>query len=196
MKDSWNLQAFATILAALHIASQCQAQSIVTKVASKPIRNTRAIYHDESVRFLGRNYGDQRDPGGNTEPGLFVHSKDHDKWLQIMGVSTRGGLFGSSRSINPEDQKKLARISVGWDFSTLEKHAYAGVPLRTSGSLVFPDKIEWDDKRQRYSLGFMTKLGIVSASTTLFIERSDLEAAFKESEKSERKASGNKKAHH
>ena len=61
---------------------------------------------------------------------------------------------------------------------------------------MFPDKIEWDDKRQRYSLGFMTKLGIVSASTTLFIERSDLEAAFKESKKSERKASGRESQSH
>jgi len=153
--------------------------SIVAKVASKPTRNTRVIYDDEAFRFLGRHYGDHRDPGGNTEPGLFVHSKKHDKWLQLMEVSTKGGSFGSSRSNNPEDQKKLNKISVGWDFSALETQAYSGMPLQTSGSLVFPDKIEWDDKRQRYSLGFMTDLGIPSASTLLFIELADLEAAFK-----------------
>src|SRR6476660_6688298 len=91
--------------------------SIVSRPATPPQRNFRIIYYDSSYLFAARNYGDHRDFGGNTEPGLFVHSKAGDCWQQISAIATRGGKFGKSSSADPDEQKRLNGISVSWNFT-------------------------------------------------------------------------------
>lgn len=172
------MKAALLVLGFLYFAGEGSAQIIVTRDTGVPTRNIFVISYDDAFCWVGRHHGDQRDFGGCTEPGVFIHSKQHDKWLQIVKVATREGVFGTSNSDQKEDQKKLMRIPVGWDFTGLATNVYAEMPLRTSGSLAFPDRVEFDEKRERYTLGFMTACGVPSAATFLSFDRRDLETAF------------------
>ena len=165
------------VLSCLVLVGTVRAQSIVTESLGVPNRNLRVLYYDDSFLFAGRHFGDSRDFAGNTEPALFVHSKVYDLWLRIVKVSTKGGTFGSSMSEDKEDQAKLARISVSWNFTSLATRDYADMPLITSGSIAFP-RIELQDGGQTYRLGFMAEVGVESAATYLYISRADLETEF------------------
>lgn len=90
------MKTFTSILAFFALAAPALGQSVVTKFSGAPTRNTYVVYYDDSFLFLARHYGDHRDFGRNTEPGLFVYSKIHNQWLQILKVSTRDGTFGKS----------------------------------------------------------------------------------------------------
>ena len=170
------LGAFALVLPA--VTAEEPKTAIVTAAAVEPQRNIRVVFYDDAYLFLSRHYGDQRDRGGNTEAGFFVHSKAHDRWLQIQNVSTREGKFGTSRSDDPEAQKKLVKISVAWDFTPYRDKPHIALPLKTSGSIAFPDRIEYEPKSKRYKLRFFSDLKIESAETILYIPRADLLAAF------------------
>ncbi len=161
----------------------CQAApepqpSLVAKWSEPPRRNFYIITHDNSFLFAARHYGSADDPGGNTEPGLFVHSKQNGSWIQVTQISTTGGKFGTSNSDDPEARKKLRYAPVGWDFRGLAARAYAEQPLRTSGSIAFPEKITYYAATDRYELRYLTSWGIPSAETVLYIKRGDLLAAF------------------
>lgn len=179
------MKAAPLILGILCFVGEGSAQTIVTRDMGAPTRNIFVISYDDAFCWVGRHYGDQRDFGGSTEPGLFVHSKRHDKWLQIVKVATRGGVFGTSNSDRKEDQQKLMGISVVWNFTGLATNAYAELPLRTSGSIAFPDKVELDEKQGRYTFGFMTECGVTSAASYLSFDRRDLEMAFQHHRKPE-----------
>ena len=132
------------------------AESVVTKADSPGTRNTSVVHYDDRFLFLARNYGDHRDFHGNTEPGFFVHSKAHDRWLQILRVSTKDAKFGKSQSDNPEENKRLMKSSVGWDFTAYTNKSWIDLPLKTSSSIAFPDKIELDATGDRYKMSFFT----------------------------------------
>jgi hypothetical protein len=152
--------------------------SLVTRPAERPSRNAVSIREDAAYEFVFRHYGSSRDAGGNTVPGLFVRSKETGRWLEVTAVSTKGGKFGRSSSDDPEEQKRLDGISVSWNFTGLGSKAFAEMPLRTSGSIVFPDQIEDDAEQDQYRFRFMSKLGIASAETVLLVDKVDLKAAF------------------
>ena len=152
--------------------------TIVAKASEPPRRNFAVVYYDEGYLFAVRHYGDSRDPSGNTEPGLFVHSKEKNAWIQITSISTAEGRFGKSTSEDPEAKRKLRVAPVMWDFTRLAQHEYADQPLRTSASIVFPDRIRYDSGSGRYELGYLTSWDVTSAETVLFIRRQDLVQAF------------------
>lgn len=168
----------AIFISLILFIGSARAQSVIAESSEIPRRNISIIYYDDSFLFLSRHYGDHRDVGGNTEPGLFVHSKAKNGWIQILKVSTKDGKFGKSWSENEEEMKKLMMISVGWDFSSLASQPYADMPLLTSGSIAFPDKIELLEDGRRYKLSFMTKTGVRAAATHLYVSRDDLEKEF------------------
>ena len=153
-------------------------QGLKTTIATEPRRNLRAIHEDDSYKLVARDYGRHTDEGGSTEPGLFVYSKGEDKWLQITEISTVDGVFGKSWSANPADMEKLLRISVGWDHTGLAKQPYAKIPLRTSGSICFPEIVMWENDKRRYKLSFLTSSGVESAATTLYLKAGDLKREF------------------
>src|SRR4051812_36116587 len=97
----------ALVLAIAFLPAVASAQALVTKDASPGSRNVRVIFYDGDFLFMARDYGNHRDIGGNTEPGLFVHSKARDCWLQILEVPTKDGKFGKSQSDDPEENKRL-----------------------------------------------------------------------------------------
>jgi hypothetical protein len=152
--------------------------TIVAKPSEPPRRNFRVVYYDESFLFAARNYGDARDAGGNTEPGLFVHSKERDSWVQITAISTTDGRFGKSTSDDPEVSRKLSLAPVAWDHTQFSQVPYVEQPLRTSGSIVFPERIEYDGRSGRYMLRYLSSWGVPSAETVLYIRRADLIEAF------------------
>lgn len=152
-------------------------QGIVARISEAPHRHLSILYYDDTFLFVSRHHGDERDSGGGTEPGLFVHSKERDQWIQVLQISTQGGTFGKSWSPKEEERQKLARISVSWDFTGLTNQTFAEIPLRTSRSIAFPDKIE-RLKDARYRLSFMTQTGVPGAETHLFMSQADLMKAF------------------
>ena len=154
--------------------------TILAKVSEPPRRNFRVVYSDDSFLFAARHAGDSRDVGGNTAPGLFVHSKERAAWIQITAISTAGGRFGTSTSDDREASKKLRAAPVGWDFTLFAHRPYIEQPLQTTGSIVFPDDIEYESDRGRYRLRYLSSWGVPSAETVLYVDRADLTAAFAE----------------
>lgn len=152
--------------------------TIVARASEPPRRNFYIIYYDDSFLFAARHHGDSRDQGGNTKPGLFVNSKEHSRWIQILQVSTAGGRFGKSESDDPEAQKKLRFASVSWDFTHYAGRPYIDQPLLTSGSIAFPEQVTYESTTERYELRYFTSWGVASAETVLFINRKDIINAF------------------
>lgn len=152
--------------------------TIVAKWSEPPRRNFWIIYYDNSFLFAARNYGGSRDPGGNTEPGLFVHSKEHSRWIQILKISTAGGRFGKSSSDDPADQKKLENVSSSWNFTRYAERPYIDQPLVTSGAICFPEQVKYDSPTDRYELRFHSSWGVASAESVVYVNRKDIVNAF------------------
>jgi hypothetical protein len=152
--------------------------SVVMKPCEPPQRNVLILYYDEVFLIAGRHFGDQRDPAGAGEPGLFVHSKEKNRWAQILAISTAGAKLGRSWSDDPQVQRKLRAAPVGWDFTTFATRPYIDQPLHTSGSIAFPDRISYDPVSGQYELRFFSSWGAPTAETVLYILRSDLVEAF------------------
>lgn len=144
--------------------------SILVRVEGRPTRNTNLIDFDANFAWLGRHFGDHRDSGGNTKPGVFVYSKAHKVWLQIAEVGTTGAKFGKS----PAD----ATIQAPWDFNTLATHPTAALPLPTPGAIHLPDKVIHDEARDVFVLYFDSETQNESQITTLLIPEKDLFDAF------------------
>jgi hypothetical protein len=169
--------AVALVMAVLQ-SSQAARATILAHASDSPNRNFRVIHDDADFLFAARDYGSSRYPAGQTEPGLFVHSKATDRWIQISAISTAGGRFGKSTSDNPEAARRLSTSQVGWDFTAFARRPYMGQPLSTGSSIVFPDSIELDRGTGVYELRYMSSWKIATTETVLYINRADLVAVF------------------
>ncbi|HKQ60491.1 MAG TPA: hypothetical protein VJS92_04350 [Candidatus Polarisedimenticolaceae bacterium] len=168
----------AVLLLGLLQANPNPPSTIVSRPSEPPRRNFVVIYDDDAFLFAARDYGDSRDRGGNTEPGLFVHSKAESRWIRIEAISTVGGRFGKSESDDPQARQQLSRAQVGWDFTRYAQLPYIEQPLHTMGSIAFPDRIGYDAATGRYELWYFSSWGIPSAETVLCLDRADLVRAF------------------
>lgn len=148
--------------------------SIIAEPSGTPFRNFWIIHYDDSFLFAARHFGDARDRGGNTEPGLFVHSRAHSRWIKILQISTAGGRFGrSSWPGRLENGETRPPAAVAWDFTHYSERPYIEQPLRTSGSIVFPEMITYDPSTDQYELRYLASWG-PSAETVLYVRRRDL----------------------
>jgi hypothetical protein len=149
-----------------------RAPSILTRKAEAQTRNIRALYQDEAFSFVGRHYGDGKDPAAETVPGLFVKSNANDRWIEITAISTEGGRFGR---VSPD-----MVVSVHWDYTPFANRPYIDQPLKTPGSIMFPDRILYDSKTGRYELRHASSWAEThpGAVTVLYVLRADLIAAF------------------
>lgn len=155
------------------------AQSFTFCPSDGPYGNFRIVYYDADFLFATRGYGSATDPGGNTRPGFFVHSKAQNRYIEIPSVSTKDGRFGKSYSDVPAEMARFRGVAVGWNFTHLAAQPYAELPLHTSASIVLPDSIEYEAATGRYMLGFMSSWqDIPVAHTILYIQRQDLLDAF------------------
>lgn len=170
-----------TVILLLTLLFQVESEmrpSIVAKASEPPRRNFWIIYYDDSFLFAARHYGNSKDASGNTEPGLFVHSKEHSAWIQILKISTTDGSFGTSWSDDPEIQKKMRFASVSWDFTSAAERQYIDQPLRTSGSIAFPEQVIYDSVSDRYELRYFSSWGVASAETVLYVKKKDIVDTF------------------
>ena len=146
------------------------ASSILAVAAGAPTRNFLVFYYDDKFLFGGRHYGAGRDFAGPTEPALLVHSKAHDRWIEITAISTKDAKLGRSTA----DMV----VSVVWDFTPYASRPFIEQPLKTPGSVMFPDRIDYDDASGRYVLRHASKNGIPIAETVLYIRGADLVESF------------------
>ena len=171
-----------TILLALTLTlvlpRSSMAQSFTWCQSGGPNRNFWIVSYDAEFLFASRHHGSARD-SGNTEPGFFVHSRSHNRWIRILAVTTRDGRFGRSYSSDSLENARLGMVSVMWDFTALAREQFASIPLHTPGTIELPDSIVHEPATERYALHFMSSWrDIPTATTTLYITRADLRAAF------------------
>jgi hypothetical protein len=169
-----------TIILALTLlqAGSDARPTIIAHPSDPPRRNYWVIYYDDTFLFAARHFGNVRDFGGATAPGLFVHSKEQSRWIQITAVSTVDGSFGKSTSNDAEAMKKLSKAQVMWDFTPYAERPYIEQPLLTGSSIAFPERITYDAALSRYELRYFSSWGVPSAETVLYVDRGDLIAAF------------------
>ena len=148
--------------------------TVILAPAQDPGAQGKAIYEDGNHAFVSRNYGH----GGKQVPGLFVFSKQTEKWMEIKKLSTEDAKLGRSPTI--EEVKKAGQwpCSVGWDYSGLRGAAYAAIPLKIVGSPNFPDKILYEPEADAYLLRFNSGWKIDAVLTQFTVKRSDLAQAF------------------
>lgn len=166
-----------TCLVLAQTATPAPSASVITRACEPPVHNVQTLFYDDAFMFAGRTFGD-RQQGTTTEPALFVHSKERNRWLQILAISTAGGRLGRSWTDDPQAQRKLRAAPIGWDFTPFASRPYIDQPLKTTGSIAFPDRITFDEPSGQYELRFFSSYEVPSAETVLFIKRTDLVDAF------------------
>ncbi|HXI74776.1 MAG TPA: hypothetical protein VNG94_04275 [Pyrinomonadaceae bacterium] len=144
--------------------------TIVVRDEQPAHRRIRLVDYDSNFAWVAQDFGDSRDFGGNTVPGVFVHSHRHNGWLQIMRVSTAGAKFGRA----PDN----AMIQAPWDFTSLASRKFVSLPIMGGSAIHLPDKAFYDASRDVYVLYFDSYARIDSMTTTLIISKKDLDAAF------------------
>jgi hypothetical protein len=154
------------VRAELHLPSKIA--SVILSPSPDPVGQSKPIYKDANYVFIARNYG----PKGKQVPGLFVFSNKTRKWMEINRLSTKDARFGRSPTLEE------GRCSVGWDYSGLREADYATIPLRTSGSLNFPDKILYQTDTSVYLLQFNSSWNIEAVLTQFIVKKDDLDKAF------------------
>lgn len=150
----------------------------VTNYGIPPRRNLNVIYYDDNYLFMERHYGNAHDSLGNTEPGFFVHSKKIDKWLIIKKITTQKSVLGYTKELTKEESKKMMYCPVYIGQSHLTNYDYCNLPLKTSGSIAFPDKIILDENLNEYVLEFFNSWGIEKVRTILRFKKEDIDSAF------------------
>jgi len=144
--------------------------TVILSEAHDPVGQRRTIYEHTDYIFVARDYG----PKGKQVPGLFVFSHKMKKWMEIKKLSTENAELGRS----PTSEEGLC--SVGWDYSDLRKADYATIPLMTSGSLNFPDKILYQADTATYLLQFNSSWNIDAVLTQFIVKKDHLDKAFGE----------------
>jgi hypothetical protein len=127
------------------------------------------VYEDSAYKFVTRNYGSGEAP---TIPGLFVYSKQHHAWIQILSLSTEHARLGRS-----PDYTDIP-LSVGWDYGELINEPFASMPLRTGGSIGFPDRIVDLGVERAYRLDFNSGLNRDVSLTWFCLAKADIQEAF------------------
>lgn len=148
----------------------------------------RKIFEDDDYLFTSRDYGNK----GEYVPGFFVYGKTKNKWLEIKKLSVEHAKLGYSSPFPSEiriDEKtgekffvvnpKNPKLPAGWDFRRFKNASYIDVPLRTTGSIMFPDKINYVENLKAYQLNFSSSYNIEEMLTQIWIKKADLERALK-----------------
>ena len=123
------------------------------------------VYEDSSYRFVYRHYG-------NAEyvPGFFACDISKNRWLQLTELSTENARLGRSPDFND------IPLAVGWDFRRLADVQYAPLPLKTGGSIVFPDRVTFDPSRKLYRFDCNSRLNREVSLTSFWVRKIDLDA--------------------
>lgn len=168
-----SLCVLALVASVVAAESEKSFQTIVVTDEQPAQRSIFLVDYNADFAWVAQHFGDHRDFGGNTKPGVFVHSHAHNRWLQILRVSTAGAKFGKS----PDN----AMIQAPWDFTSLAAKKFVPLPLPDAGKwtpLHLPDKVVYDAARNVFILYFDSSQNSDSMTSTLIISKSDLNEAF------------------
>lgn len=134
-----------------------------TVLSESPVWHVE-IYRDQSYQFVYRHYGN-----AEYAPGLFAHNLVRNQWLEITHLSTEHARLGRSPDFSD------IPLPVGWDFQPLARLEYALVPLKTSGSIVFPDKITLLSTADIYRFDCNSELNRDPSLTSFWVRKADLD---------------------
>lgn len=129
----------------------------------------KKIYEDDDYLFVYRDYGK-----AEYTPNFFVYGKKQQKWIEIKKLSTEHAKLGRS----PSTTEKVAQQE-SWDYSALKSVNYVNLPLRTSGSINFPDKITSNAGKQIYSFNFNSAANLEEMLTQFWVLKKDLDEALR-----------------
>ena len=161
------------------IVSGCAyGSSVRCKPPHEPQGKAYQIYEDDLYRFAFVDFGNT----GENKPGFHVYSRKRERWLRIVEVSTINAKLG--RTPNAAELKAVGHPigpSVGWNFAGQYGNSrYVPMPLKTSGSIVFPERIQLDPARGVYICWSGESWRIDAVVTKLEIRSQDLESAFQD----------------
>ena len=123
------------------------------------------VYEDDSYEFVYRHFGH-----AEYVPGFFAHDRRHNRWLEITELSTEHARLGRSPDFSD------VPLQVGWNFRGLASVEYAQLPLRTAGSIIFPDRMSFDAAAGLYRVDCNSQLNRDVALTSFWVRRADLDA--------------------
>jgi hypothetical protein len=139
------------------------------------------LYEDDEIRIAAVGYGDQDSP---QILGFYVWGKRSLRWIRIDKVSLRDAILGRSPTFAECRAAGVNGPSVGWDYRRLKGRAYVEMPLKTTGSLNYPDRIEKNEKAGhlllRFNSHWRTHWHMAAAETVLVIAIDDLRHLFNE----------------
>jgi hypothetical protein len=142
--------------------------TLVANPIPAPARWRDVIFEDASYKVVSRDYGS----GGGQVPGLFIFSKKRNAWIEGLELSTEHANLGRSPDFSD------IVLAVGWDYGTLINRDYASLPLLTTGSINFPDRIVEVVEAAAYRFDFNSRLQSAQSLTSFWVRIEDLEAAF------------------
>jgi hypothetical protein len=143
--------------------------TVVASPIPAPAKWREVIFDDSAFKIVARDYGN----GGGQRPGLFVFSKKRDSWIEVLELSTEHARLGRSPEWND-----VPAIAVSWDYARLANQDYASLPLKTSGSINFPDQVVDVTEEGAFRFDFNSRLKREQSLTSFWVRREDLEAAF------------------
>ena len=132
----------------------------------------RTLYEDDEMRIAAVDYGHHTSP---QTPGFYVLGKSDHKWIRIEKVTLKDAILGRSPTFEECRAAGVNPPSIGWDFRSLAGHDYAELPLRSSGFLFFPDKIEKNGEEGRLVLRFNSGWRMARVETVLVMALDDLQ---------------------
>ncbi|MCF7730656.1 MAG: hypothetical protein K9N23_03170 [Akkermansiaceae bacterium] len=146
---------------------------IATANAPAKTDEPRPIYEDNEFKIVAVSYGHAGDNPPQT-PGFYVQGKKDQKWIRVEKVSLTDSVLGRSPTLAECREVGKNLPSVAWNFKSLAGQEYVDFPLKTSGSLLFPDKIERNDEKGRLILSFNSGWKIAGVETVLIVSLADL----------------------
>ncbi|HET9532393.1 MAG TPA: hypothetical protein VFQ92_18695 [Blastocatellia bacterium] len=132
-------------------------ESVILKSAPK---SPSKIYEDKYYAFHYRRSGP-----AEPAPGFFVYARKINKWMEIKKLST--------------ENAKLGRLPSGEESAlTIGKKPYAELPLKSSKSISYPNKIKFDADTEMYLVIFESWQNKEEHAPRFWIDVEDLEEAF------------------
>ncbi len=145
-----------------------KATSCSPKICTGSVFWQVKVYEDDHYLFVYNGFGNQNAP---RIPGFYLRSKKRQKWLEIKGLTTENARLGFSP---PFEEVPLM---VGWDWRGLGRNSYAELPLKTGGSISFPNRIIDEPGKQAYRLVLNPNLQ-EKYQTIFYLLKKDIEAVF------------------
>ena len=160
------------------IAMTAHADELQTKLAEAPGHRVSILYYNDSLLIANHLHAGKDIPAEDHIRQFLIHSKRHDRWLQIHRVTTQAAIFGKKEATSVEEQQRLHFIPVDWDDTRFKELEYVPIPIREPSFFALPEAVEYEEHANRFVLRFHTSSGVKSVETRLYISEAAIEEAF------------------